>query len=533
MKLRPWSREAWHQALYLLVAVVATVPAWIVARPPIQDLPYHLATIRVIHSLHDPAYGLHDFALTLGNTPYLGYYLVADVLSYVVGVTAANTLLVCGYLAGTLFALRALLRAMDRPELLSLVALPLLVNRLFVIGLFPFLLGIPLMLAALAVAVRFVRAPRLGGGLGIAALALALFFVHVVPFGLFVIGFVGLVVTRPWRGWSERLLPLAPAALSAFAWLRLTPAGKRMLEGGGQQIAFDAKVARASEWFTYGAAPAAELWALGALAALVVVAFVLGSRRLRDSDASPLPRAERGLLAVPAACVAFYFLSPEGHDYVWPIAGRFPLLLALTTIPFLRVPARAGAAVATVAVAIGLFTTGLACQRFVAFQRDELGDLDGVIASIPPRMHVAAIEGTSRSRLVVGAPLLHAGSYYQLEKGGVVAFTFAGYPHWPFAFRTSAEPPTGPRFPSGWEWRAHAPRELASYYDYVITRDASWGTDGDRTRADDGGVSAGDDGDRGAAPGAYALHFSEPSGWRVWRRVAPVAPAPAAALDRR
>ena len=298
-------------------------------------------------------------------------------------------------------------------------------------------------------------------------------------------------------------------------------------------LPFDAKVARASEWFTYGAAPAAELWALGALAALVVVAFVLGSRRLRDSDASPLPRAERGLLAVPAACVAFYFLSPEGHDYVWPIAGRFPLLLALTTIPFLRVPARAGAAVATVAVAIGLFTTGLACQRFVAFQRDELGDLDGVIASIPPRMHVAAIEGTSRSRLVVGAPLLHAGSYYQLEKGGVVAFTFAGYPHWPFAFRTSAEPPTGPRFPSGWEWRAHAPRELASYYDYVITRDASWGTDGDRTRADDGGASAGDDGDRGAAPGAYALHFSEPSGWRVWRRVAPVAPAPAAALDRR
>jgi hypothetical protein len=523
VKSPPRSREAWSQALYFLVAVVATVPAWIVARPPIQDLPYHLATIRVIHSLHDPAYGLGDFALTLGNTPYLGYYLVADVLSYVVGVTAANTILVCGYLAGTLYALRALLRATDRPELLSLLALPLLVNRLFVIGLLPFLLGIPLMLAALAFAVRFVRAPRLGSGLGVAALALALFFVHVVPFGLFVIGFAGMVATRPWRGWSERLLPLAPAALIAFAWLRLTPAGKWMLEGGGQQIAFGAKVARVTEWLTYGAAPAAELWALGALAALVVVAFILGSQRPREASDSPIARAERGLLALPVACVALYFLSPEGHDYVWPIAGRFPFLLALTIIPFLRMPARAGAAVATVAVAIGLFTTGLACQRFVAFQRDELGDLEGVIASIPPRMHVAAIDGASRSSLVVGAPLLHAGSYYQLEKGGVVAFTFAGYPHWPFAFRTSAEPPTGPRFPWGWEWRAHAPRELASYYDYVITRDAGWGSDG----------SARDDGDRGAAPAAYALHFSDASGWRVWKRVEPAEGAPAAALGHR
>src|SRR6202044_3558460 len=84
---------------YVAVAFVVSAPAWIVKHPPLQDLPFHLATIRIIRSFHDPAYGFDkDFVLSLGRTQYVVYYLLAAVLSPFVGLVGANVLLVSTYL---------------------------------------------------------------------------------------------------------------------------------------------------------------------------------------------------------------------------------------------------------------------------------------------------------------------------------------------------------------------------------------------------------------------------------------------------
>src|SRR6478736_4399595 len=88
--------------VWLAVALMASAPAWIVKYPPIQDLPFHLATIRVVHDLHNPAFGFDDdFVLTLGRTQYVIYYLIASLLAYVVGIVNANIALMCCYLGGT------------------------------------------------------------------------------------------------------------------------------------------------------------------------------------------------------------------------------------------------------------------------------------------------------------------------------------------------------------------------------------------------------------------------------------------------
>ena len=87
---------------YLGIALLASAPAWIVRHPPLQDLPFHLATLRVIKSFHDPAFGFdRTFVMTLGRTQYLFYYLVGAVLATVTGVFAANVVLVSAYLGGT------------------------------------------------------------------------------------------------------------------------------------------------------------------------------------------------------------------------------------------------------------------------------------------------------------------------------------------------------------------------------------------------------------------------------------------------
>ena len=120
-------RAAWpFELVFLALVTGSVVPLWLVRYPPIEDLPQHLAAIRVLHSLHDPAFGLAPyFELTLSRTQYLAYYLTADLLAYPLGVRHANLVLVTAAVAGTPLALRALLRALGRDEKLALFALPL------------------------------------------------------------------------------------------------------------------------------------------------------------------------------------------------------------------------------------------------------------------------------------------------------------------------------------------------------------------------------------------------------------------------
>jgi hypothetical protein len=70
-------------------------------------------------------------------------------------------------------------------------------------------------------------------------------------------------------------------------------------------------------------------------------------------------------------------------------------------------------------------------------------------------------------------PFLHFGSYYQVDKGGVVQFSNAGgFYWWPVQFRPGRYPPPGTRPRLRWEWTPEQVPigELYPYYDYVLTR---------------------------------------------------------------
>ncbi len=334
-----WLRLSPTTLFYLAVALFASAPAWIVRHPPLQDLPIHLATMRIIRSFGDPAYGFdHDFVMTLGRTQYVVYYLIGALFSFLTGVVAADVVLVSVYLGGTVLGLRALLKALGKDERLCILVIPLLVNMMFIYGLFPFLLGIPLMLFALATSVHHFERPTRKTGVTLCVLTLALFYSHIFPFAIFAIGFAALF---PWGNpsrWGRALAPLLPAAGFTTWWLFFTEAGRLVLGAATDNAADPRKSPEAAivdlpNWFTNVFRDNSDEVVVIALAALVVL--ILG---LSQGDIDSSKPVSRRYVLLPVACIVLYFLLPEGHGYIWLIAQRFPILFAILAIPLLRMP---------------------------------------------------------------------------------------------------------------------------------------------------------------------------------------------------
>jgi hypothetical protein len=204
---------------------------------------------------------------------------------------------------------------------------------------------------------------------------------------------------------------------------------------------------------------------------------------------------------LPLFCLFFYFTSAESHGYIWLIAQRFPILLLLTSIPLLPFPGgRRGIAMTAGVVVVGLVSIVNTCKHFIEFELTEVGDIEHAVGSMEGGKKVCALIYDRGSRVMGGqwSPFLHFGSYYQVEKGGVVMFTYAGYAHWPVDFRPGQYPPPGGPARLRWEWTPESvsiEREIVPYYDYVLTR-------GNGFRP---------------PPGTFHVSWSSDS-WTVWQR---------------
>jgi hypothetical protein len=458
--------------VYLVVAVVVTAPAWIVKHPPIQDLPFHLATLRVIHDYKDPQYGFaRDFDVDLFHTEYVLYYVVGSALAYVLGVFKANVALMCAYLGGTVLALRELCLALRKDERLCLFVVPLLVNVMFVMGLLPFMIAVPIMLWAFAVTARYLEEPTRNRAIALAALAVALFYSHILPFAVFGIGFAAMFPWEKPREWLRAGAPVVPGLLLSVWWIFGSEAGSRALGAlGSKQGATPLTNPQASftQWSIDVFSDASdEVIFFG----LVLVAILAVGLAQGERDRSR--RIARGYAVVPIACFVLYLTTGDQLGIVWLFSQRFPILALMTAIPLLRMPqGTRGALVSTALSALGGVSIVNTCQHFIEFERNEVGDIDGAIREMDPRKHVAGLIFDRGSSIVHHAPFMHFVSYYQLEKGGVVTFSYTSFPHWPVRYKPGHFPPPGGPLRLRWEWTPDlvTMEELVPYYDYVLTR---------------------------------------------------------------
>jgi hypothetical protein len=232
------------------------------------------------------------------------------------------------------------------------------------------------------------------------------------------------------------------------------------------------------------------------IALAMVVVAALG---LSWGDRERVRSGVRGYVLLPLACVVLYFVLPESHGYIWIIAQRFPVLFAMLAIPLLRMPRGArGVFVTGAALAVALACVVNTCQHFVRFEVDEVGDIEGAIASMEPHRRVCALIYDKASSVTNNLPFMHFGSYYQAEKGGVVMFTYAGYAHWPVDFRPDRYPPPGRPARQRWEWMPeNVPMsEIYPYYDYVLTRGSGFRP----------------------PPGTYHVKWRGDGKWTVWEK---------------
>lgn len=473
--MRPSVAAVRRHLPWIALALFACLPLFVVDYPPIQDLPFHLAAIRVIHSIGDPAYGLSEhFELALGRTQYVLYYVAGSALATVLGVARANVVLMCVYFGGTLLAMRSLLGALGKDERLALFVVPLLVNVMSLFGLLPFLTGIPVMLWASAAAIRWHAKPTVGAGVAVALLGAALFYLHVFPFALFALAFAAFFPWRTPRAWARASLPSLPS-VALVAWWTLFTAEGKLARGAftnpeeASKLGPFGKFADAFNWLgdVWRDLSDEALW--GAALVLGVLAVALGRR---DEDA--VRRAALKWMIVPIGCVFLFVTGPEKHGHIWLIWQRLPILFCFAIVPMLRFPeGRRGRALTGALVALAVLSTANTAWHFIRFQRDDVDDLDVVMAAMEPRKKVAGLVFDPRSSVSHREPFLHVVSYCQVKNGGVSEFTFAGYPHWPFSFKPGKEPPQGSPAVLGWEWHPTRVKieELHPYYDYVLTRE--------------------------------------------------------------
>ncbi len=465
---------------FLALAVAAALPLWLVRWPPIQDLPQHLAAVRILADYDAPSLRFSEyFTVELLRTQYLAYYLAARGLASFFGVLTANKLLVSASIVGTPYAMRALLRALGRDERPALFVLPLTWNAHLVLGFFNFIAAIPLALAGLALAVRLRQKWSASRALALTVVALLAFYTHVVPFGLIGLGAGFVALGGGLRATTKRLLPLVPAALAALVWMRTSPAGQvtaaaaQLDEGANvaspRFLPVAQNLAEAPSWLTDVLHTDADDVILVAWIVLALLSFALASLDRNPGAERGTPLAYRVALLGPLS-VVLYFALPASYDFIWPINARFALLAPIFLVPAMPSPrGLAGFAVFSAVAALTLVEVDLVHDAFTRFERDEVGAFDEAIAVVPEGSRVAGLVFDRGSREVKFAPFLHSVAMLQAERGGAVMFTFTDFPQSPIRFRDDRRPPpVRPR----WEWTPERvdPRADLEWYDYVLVR---------------------------------------------------------------
>jgi hypothetical protein len=444
---------------FALCALLSVGPLWAFDFLPMVDLPQHAAQVAIWRHWHDPAYGYPEMLTVNWWTPYLLAYFLAYLLSWLMPIKAAFTALVSVAILAVPLAVRLLLRETGGHPWWVFLCFPIGFSYSFYWGFVNYMLAVPLALGFILLAARFAGRPSPGRALGLALFAHLLFVAHAVVFGFcgLVAGLLVVLRAPDWRAALLRLVPLASALPLAAFWLAHLRDTEAMTRGPAVwDLGFDRVPELAS--LTLGMPWGNE--ATIAFVLLAVLPLLLEGRPARSAWRwAPL-----------TVTLGLFFLAPMeflGTSFLYPRLAVFLLPAWLFALDRSRAAAPRGSQLLAPAIAAAWLIS--IPFRLHGFQQ-EIGPFREVIAQIPPHQRVLYMGFDHASAHVPYYPVyLHFGCWYQVERGGMVDFSFVDF----FPARFHYRPESRARLPKNFSWRPSmfdARKHRGELYDYFLAR---------------------------------------------------------------
>ncbi len=476
-------RHPWWAAAWLVALLASVVPLWLADMLPILDLPQHLATVRILRDLHTPQWHLDAFyALDLSHTQYLGWYVLATLLSWAVSIETAAKLLLTVYLLAWPLAFARFLRAHHRHPAFALVAVPFAWNGTLWLGYVNYLSALPLVFLWLALVQERLDKPAKNAAFALYLLPLAVYFLHAQAFlhALLLLALTALCHPAPWREKRKLAMYVLPAVLLFVAW----SATSAVLANASSWQATRAGHNAPSTVFHYlpwserfrqlpwtlsdiypDLADAHILLALLGLATLGGLAGWLRARHLPDST-KLVWFPEVGFVV----SLALYFAAPLQYRWIYSINSRtvpVALLLLLAVLARFR-PPRAGLLVGLPAVALTLALCALHAERLPWFSL-EAAPARRLLAQAPVGARGVGLIYNPMSQVATHRPFMHFAQWGVVDRGGMADFSFANFPQSPVVFVPPGPPQLPERFekhPERLDMQTHG-----QYYDWFLMRD--------------------------------------------------------------
>jgi hypothetical protein len=481
-----------------IAAALTIAPLYFARHLPFCDLPEHVAVIATLRNWWDPAWkGQQYFSLDgMARTQYVLYDVVGAILAVPFGSAERANLFMLS-IVGLAFpyALRELLLALRRDERLAIFACPMFWSRALAEGLINYVASIPVAILGLALVARQAEKPTRRRAIGLAGLSLALFYLHLSSFVLFLAGAGTLTWLLPMpkssarraainellarlSGLPRRLLWLAPVGLACVIGLFTSTMTHPDASQGAHAglVRFAPKLRLLAElapwmhdvWRSHGDDLAAgALW--------LAFAAMLLRRRDGSDPRSRNERSESWMRLVGctlfAIGLAFFFFMPAQVSFAFLLDVRmapFVGLLAPLILP-LRDDTRTNVALGVMTAAA--FFIGLhGAWQMHAYEREEAAHFDDLLRNLPRGKKLLTLIFDQHSERAIVTPFVHFGAYYRARYGGVASFSFSELPHWPVQYRPEMAPPK--KTIVFWDWNPCLFRNShdGPYYDFVLTR---------------------------------------------------------------
>lgn len=420
---------------------------------PLIDLPYHLSGAMIARGLDNPAAPFADYyALEIWPNPNVAHLLFCS-QPFFPNVEAANRIFLLFCLILLPLALLRVTRRIGGDPWAALLGFLLVYHYSFSWGFVGFALGVPLVLLGLDLLLRLDARPTWGGRLGLAALLLALYFVHLLT-ALFLAFVVLLTVLGRLRGAARRraedalaLLPLL--AMVCYWQITQSAAGDASpLTELARYYARDflptfPRRAAFFFWDNFALYPGVAGYAIATLFSGAIAAWALcAAWRRRRATAGRL----RGGTIRPAgifliAALLAYLLLPQKIPGTAHLYERFAVfvLLALVLQGSQRMPAgselRRPWLRRAVILALGLLHLGLWTGYYRGFAAHSASFSADVLppADRPGRLAALICDYDYRGRPVYN----HFPDYYTIWKRGITVSKVGDYRFYPVRRRAS------------------------------------------------------------------------------------------------